>query len=64
MSGAAMSHARCELFRERQGAERIDEVRYMNSFSWYLRLGGKKRTSARAGDEGGRARPNNDNDPR
>jgi 16S rRNA (cytosine967-C5)-methyltransferase len=36
----------------RQGAERIDEVRYMNAFSWYLRGGGKKCTPAKAGDGG------------
>jgi hypothetical protein len=47
------TYARCELFPERQGNERIDEVGYMNSFSCYLREWGQETRAGRAGDDCG-----------
>ena len=47
------TYARCELFPERQGGERIDEVGYMNRFSCYLRAWGQERRAGRAGDDCG-----------
>jgi len=59
------TYARCELFLERQGSERIDEVGYMNSFSCYLRAWGQESVPAGpATTVGGRSRLEHDDYPR
>jgi hypothetical protein len=59
------TYARCELFPERQGNKRIDEVGYMNSFSCYLRAWGKKSVPAGpATTLGGHSRLEHDDYPR